>query len=77
MIPRVGTCTKLAAKIQDTHRKGLELTLAGPNDCQYTPQKCAGKRSTWVASFGITLFPLKAFATGRLPHRKIATGRLP
>ena len=32
MIPRVGTCTKLAAKIQDTHRKGLELTLAGPND---------------------------------------------
>ena len=47
MIPRVGTCTKLAAKMQDTHRKGLELTLAGPNDCQYTPQKCAGKRSTW------------------------------
>ena len=32
MIPRVGTCTKLAAKSQDTHRKGLELTLAGPND---------------------------------------------
>ena len=55
MIPRVGTCTKLASKIQDTHRKGLELTLAGPNDCQYTPQKSAGKRSTWVASFGITL----------------------
>ena len=49
MIPRVGTCTKLAAKIQDTHRKGLELTLAGPND---SPQKSAGKRSTWVASFG-------------------------
>ena len=49
MIPRVGTCTKLAAKIQDTHRKGLELK---PNDCQYTPQKSAGKRSTWVASFG-------------------------
>ena len=32
MIPRVGTCTKLAAKIQDTPRKGLELTLAVPND---------------------------------------------
>ena len=55
MIPRVGTYTKLAAKIQDTHRKGLELTLAGPNDCQYLPQKSAGKRSTWVASFCITL----------------------
>ena len=34
MISRVGTCTKLAAKSQDTHREGLELTLAGPNDSQ-------------------------------------------
>ena len=45
-----GTSPKLAAKIQDTHRKGLELTLAGPNDCQYA-QKSAGKRALHLGSF--------------------------